>query len=149
MGIFCRLVCRKNSSLSTPPTPQPTSARDFSNYFPYKATYSFTTCFYLSTIQDVPNNKSVLLITCQSCLLQRIFYLIIKFDITHTVFCWNSLLYQSIEPKARELKLSRHLPNCIMSGHFLDFSLAHFINWNWYFGTSKLANGNTGTKKGL
>ena len=37
---------------------------------------------------------------------------------------WNSVLYQSIEHRARELKLSRHLPNCTMSDHFPHFSVA-------------------------
>lgn len=54
------VVCRKNSSLSsTPPPPcQPTSAGDFSNYFPSKATNSFTTCFYRSTIQSTHKTAS-------------------------------------------------------------------------------------------
>ena len=60
---------------------------------------------------------------------------------------WNSVLYQSIEHRARELKLSRQLSNCIMSNHFPDFSLVYFLNWKWNFRTSKVANSNWRTKQ--
>ena len=49
----------------------------------------------------------------------------IKFEYTRAVIGWESVLYKSIEHRV-ELKLSRHLPNCTMSDHFLVFSLALF-----------------------
>ena len=44
----------------------------------------------------------------------------INLDITRAVIGWKSVLYKSREHRA-ELKLSRHLPNYIMSDLFRDF----------------------------
>ena len=40
----------------------------------------------------------------------------------HAVIGWKNVLYESIEHRA-ELKLSCHLPNCIMFDLFWDFVL--------------------------
>ena len=44
---------------------------------------------------------------------------------TRAFIGWKSVLYQSSKHRA-ELKLLRHLPNCIMSNLFPDISLAFF-----------------------
>ena len=41
------------------------------------------------------------------------------------VIGWERVLHHSIGYKA-ELKFSRHLPNCTLSGHFPDFSPPFF-----------------------
>ena len=43
------------------------------------------------------------------------------------VIGWKSVLYESIEHRA-ELKLSCHLPNCIISNLFQDFSFVLFFS---------------------
>ena len=47
----------------------------------------------------------------------------------------RQIIYVYIEHRA-ELKLSRHLPNCTISGTFLHV----FFFWKWNFGTVKSAN---------
>ena len=44
----------------------------------------------------------------------------------HAVIGGKSVLYESIEHRS-ELKLSCHLPNCIMSNLFWDFSFVLFF----------------------
>ena len=44
-------------------------------------------------------------------------------DKERAVIGWKSVLFQSTKHRA-ELSLSRHLPNCTMSDHLPDFSLA-------------------------
>ena len=44
-------------------------------------------------------------------------------DKERAVIGWKSVLFQSTKYRA-ELELSRHLPNCTMSDHLPDFSLA-------------------------
>ena len=67
--------------------------------------------------------------------------------ITRAVIGWNSVFHQSIEHKARELQLSRYLPNCTMSDHFPNFSVAFFRWLRWNFGTSETANSKRRTKQ--